>query len=207
MPVQLISGASNHLLTVDPTSKAARVTLYGPDGTTLNGIQGDVAHDAPNSGNPLQVGYEAVAHGANPSAVAAGDRTHAYANRHGIPFALGGHPNLVSLEAAYTTAQTDTAIVSVSSGLKIVVTQAQAVLDEAATVGVGFRVGFGASSTPTTTGVVLTHPGLVPGGGVTRGDGAGILGVGGDGEDLRITSEAPTSGSLRLLVSYFTIEA
>jgi hypothetical protein len=83
----------------------------------------------------------------------------------------------------------------VSAGTKIVVTQIQAVLDEATTVGVGFRVGFAAATTPTTTGVVLSHPGLVPGGGLSRGDGAGILGIGADDEALRI------------VVSYFTIES
>lgn len=178
-----------------------------PTGASAAQLQGDVAHDAANSGNPVQVGLEAIAHGANPSAVAAGDRTKAYANRAGVPFVIGGHPNVKSLEAAYTTAQTDVAIVTVIAGTKIVVTQATAVLDEATTVGVGFRVGFGAAVTPTTDGVVLTHPGLVPGGGITRGDGSGILGIGADGEDLRITSEAPTNGSLRILVSYYTVES
>jgi hypothetical protein len=32
MAIQLISGASSDILTIDPASKAARVTLYGPDG-------------------------------------------------------------------------------------------------------------------------------------------------------------------------------
>lgn len=35
MSVQLLSGASADLLTVDPTSKAARVTLYNPDGSLV----------------------------------------------------------------------------------------------------------------------------------------------------------------------------
>ena len=86
-----------------------------------------------------------------------------------------------------------------AAGLKIVVTQIQMTADNANTVDVGFRVGFGATTTPTTTGVVLTHPGVAAGSGISRGDGSGILGVCADGEDLRITSEVPTTGSIRIL--------
>src|SRR5437870_522649 len=35
MAIQIISGASNDIQTIDPSSKAARVTLYGPDGEPL----------------------------------------------------------------------------------------------------------------------------------------------------------------------------
>lgn len=178
--------------------------------TTPWAVAGIIAHDGANTSanNPAVAGAEAIAHGTNPTAVAAADVTKVYANRAGIPFVIAGHPNIITLEAAYAAAaQTDTAIVTVGAGAKIVVTQIQVVADEANTVGVGFRVGFGTANTPTTTGVVLTHPGLVPGSGVSRGDGSGILGVGADNEDLRITAEAATGGSIRVLVSYYTIES
>lgn len=168
---------------------------------------GDVAHGASNSGNPVQQGYEAIAHGTNPTAVTAGQRTKAYANRAGVQFVIGGHPNVVTLEAAYTGAQTDTAIVTVATGLKIVVTQVMVTTDSANTAFPQIRVGFGTANTPTTTGVVFTHPGLPAGGGAVRGDGSGILGVGADNEDLRVTCGAPTGGSLRVLVSYYTIDS
>lgn len=183
---------------------------YVPMGTDREGSTrtiGNRAHDAVDAGAPVKIGFKAVAHGSSPTAVAAADRTDALANRHGIPFSLGGHPNIISFEAAYTAAQTDTAIVTVAGGSKIVVTEIEALCDNANTVDVGLRVGFGATTTPTTTGVVLTHPGIAHGSGVVRGSGAGILAIGADGEDLRITSEVPTSGSLRILVSYFTIES
>jgi hypothetical protein len=170
-------------------------------------VSGDTAHGATNAGNPLQSGYEAIAHGANPTAVTAGQRTKGYANRAGIPFVMGGTPNIVTIEAAYTAAQTDTALVTVSTGTKIVVTQIQVVTDSANTAFPQIRVGFGTANTPTTTGVVLTHPGLPAGGGVSRGDGSGILGVGSDDADLRVTCGAPTGGSLRVLCSYYTIES
>ena len=168
---------------------------------------GDIAHDGVDSGNPVKLGQRAIAFGSNPSAVAAADRTDWLSTRHGIPFVLGGHMNTVSLEAAYTGAQTDTAIVTISTGSKIVVTEVEAVCDNANTVNTSIRVGFGTANTPTTTGVVLTHPGIAPGSGITRGNGGGILGVGADNEDLRVTCSVPTGGSIRVLVSYFTIES
>lgn len=167
---------------------------------------GDVAHDGVDSGNPIKVGGRAIAHGTNPTAVSAADRTDWLFNRAGVPFVMGGHPNIITIEAAYTAAQTDAAIVTIATGLKIVVTQLQLTCDNANTVNVAARVGFGAANTPTTAGVVMTHPGIAPGSGVSRGDGSGILGVGADNEDLRITSGVPTTGSVRVLVSYYTIE-
>src|SRR6187455_33554 len=175
---------------------------------------GDVAHDGVNSGNPILNGCEAIAHGTNPSAVAAGDRTKLYANRAGIPFVMGGHPNITTLEYRWTTAQTDDAIVTVSSGLKIVVTRIWQAFDEAMTVGCAWRLGFGASSLATlatdgntASGILASHGGGIPGGGATQGDGSGILGIGADGEDLRITTEAATNGDGRLYISYYTIES
>lgn len=170
-------------------------------------VGGVAAHDGVDATNPVTAGYRAIAHGTNPTAVAAADVTVGYANRAGVPFVIGGHPNPVTIEAEYTAAQTDTAIVTIATGLKIVVTQVQVMADNANSVDVGFRVGFGTANTPTTTGVVLTHPGLQSGGVMSRGDGSGIVGVGADNADLRITSEVPTSGAIRVLVTYFTVES
>jgi hypothetical protein len=38
-------------------------------------------------------------------------------------------------------------------------------------------------------------------------DGAGIIGIGADGEDLRITCDDPAGGSLFVTFSYYTIES
>jgi hypothetical protein len=66
-------------------------------------------------------------------------------------------------------------------------------------------IGFGATNTPTAAGVVAAHDGIPPGGGLNTGDGSGILGVGADGEDLRITST--TTGTISVVISYYTIES
>ena len=194
------NGAS---LTVDGTVTAAQATA-----SSLNAqVVGNVAHDGVDAGNPIKVGAKTLSHGSNPTAVAAADRTDLYANIHGILWTIGGHPNAITLRANYTGAQTNTAIVTIGGGLKIVVTRFMVTADNANTVNVSVYVGFAAATTPTTTGVVAAHPGIPAGGGFTTGDGSGILGVGADGEDLRITSSVPTTGSIDVVVTYYTIES
>jgi hypothetical protein len=203
----LVSGAEGSKTVVDlPGDNANGLDV---DVTRMPGVAGDVAHDTADSGNPVKVGAQAVAHGANPTAVAAADRTHLLANRHGIPFTIAGHPNIVTVKHTnITTAVTDAAIVSVSAGTKIVVTGITVTLDNASTVFPSVLIGFGAASTPTTTGVLVAHGGVPAGGGVNRGDGSGILGIGGDGEDLRVTTVGNATGNgLQIVVTYFTIES
>lgn len=172
--------------------------------------QGNVAHDGVDAGNPAKVGGKAVAHGANPTAVAAADRTDWYFNRHGIPFTIGGHPNIKTVRTNFTAAQTDAALhadLTVAAGTKIVVTRVFVTADNANTVDVAVRIGFGATTTPTGDGVLVAHPGLDKGSGFTSGDGSGILGIGADGDDVRITCEVPTGGSIDCVVTYFKIES
>ena len=168
---------------------------------------GNRDHDAVDAGEVVATGGQAIAHGANPTAVAAADRTRWYFNRAGIPFVMAGHPNIVTIRANATASQTDVALVTVGAGAKIVVTRCSVMADKANTVDVAARIGFGTVNTPTTTGVILSHPGIAAGSGVVEGNGSGILGVGADNEDLRITSEVPTTGSIDVLVSYYTIES
>lgn len=184
--------------------------------TDIDPRGGDVAHDGVDAGNPMKTGAQAIAHGANPTAVAAADRTNLYANRHGIPFFIGGHPNIVCRTYITTAAQTDDNVLpAIAAGQKYVVTRISAFLDEATTVGVAVRFGFGATVVPAlgasgadgVTGILISHPGLVPGSGYTIGDGSGILGIGGDGEELRITNEVPTGGALHVSVSSYQIES
>ncbi|HEY1268829.1 MAG TPA: hypothetical protein VGH16_16355 [Candidatus Binatia bacterium] len=171
------------------------------------GVGGDTAHDAVDAGNPVKIGAKAVSHGSNPTAVAAGDRTNIYANRHGIPFVIAGHPNIQTLEAEFTGNATDQALITVGGGTKIVVTKISWIASADHFSKASFRVGFGAANTPTTTGVVITGGGVYDGKHEVEGNGAGIIGIGGDGEDLRITIGSLSSGSVRFLVTYYTIES
>lgn len=185
------------------------------DGSFAPKVVGNKAHDAVDAGAPVKIGGKAVAHGSNPTAVAAADRTDLYANRAGVLFVIGGHPNIVSRGHIITDsdgAQTDTALIgSISAGTKIVLTRISVVCDNANTGDCAITIGFGATNTPVpdldgTTGVVVN--GSFDGGaGITIGDGSGIIAIGGDGEELRITSSDPADGNIRVSYSYFTIES
>jgi hypothetical protein len=170
-------------------------------------VTGNVAHDAVDTGNPVKVGLKAINIGASLTSVAANDRVDWHATRQGVPYVLGGHPNVLTFRVNYTSAQTDTALVTVGAGTKIVVTRISALLDRACSVNVAVRIGLGTATTPTSADVVLAHPGVAPGSGVIEGDGSGILGVGASDQDLRITSSVPTGGSLDIVCTYFTIES
>jgi hypothetical protein len=188
-----------------PALAAGTNNIGDVDVLTLPGVAGDVAHSVADSGNPLKLGAKAIAFGANPTEVDADERTNLYAQRNGVPWVIGGHPNVQSFRATYTSAQTDAAIITVGAGVKIVVTRVLVTLHKATTVNVAVIIGFGATITPTGAGVVASHPGIEAGSGFATGDGSGILGVGAANEDLRITSGVPTTGALDVNISYYTI--
>jgi hypothetical protein len=177
---------------------------------------GNVAHDSVDSGNPSKIGAKAIAHGTNPAAVADADRTNLYANRHGILWTIGGHPNLQSAEYTTTAAQNNDNIMPlISPGTKYVITGITVAASAANTVNTSVRIGFGASGVPAqgasgadaVTKVILSHPNIAPGSGISKGHAGGIVGIGGDGEDLYITCSVPTSGSLIVQIDYYTIES
>lgn len=194
---------------------AQRVTI-ATDSTGVLAVVGSVAHDGVDAGAPVKVGHKAIAHGTNPTAVAAADRTDWYANRAGVPFVMGGHPNVITREVLIADAdgaQTDVSIAgTINAGTKVVVTMIDAMADGDNTVNVAVRVGFGASTLPAASatgvnGIVLRHPDLAPGSGVVRGNGAGIVGIGADGEELRLTCDDPVGGNVSILFSFYTIES
>ncbi len=198
--------------TVIPASTAAAATdtamVVAPHPTSVGPVGGNIAHDVAEAGNPVLVGATSIAHGTNPAAVTAGRRTRLYANRAGIPFVIGGHPNIITLRATYAaSAQTNAAIVTVSAGTKIVVTQIQVAVSNSTTNTPLVRIGFATATTPTTTGVLFSHPGIPGGGAPFRGDGSGILGIGADDEDVRITSDSATAGTIDVILSYYTVDS
>lgn len=166
----------------------------------------------------LQAGFdsqlEAVAHGSNPTESAVGDTASWHSNRHGVPFVVGGHPNVISRLARVLdsdNAQTDTALVTIATSNKIVVTRMAVLASNANTVDVAFRAGFASATLPSLPGTggtdafILAHPNIAPGSGVVDGNGAGILGIGGDGEDLRYTCDDPVGGEIWIIVSYYLV--
>lgn len=176
-------------------------------------IVGNIAHDGVDAGNPVKIGAKAVSHGSNPSAVAAADRTNLIANIAGVPYSIGGHPNIVSAEYFTSGAITDDNILpAISAGTIYVITSITVTCSAANVTTPSVRIGFGTASVTAqgttnadaVTKVVLSHPGIPAGSGITKGNGAGIIGIGGDGEELRITCTTPTT-SLIVQVDYFTI--
>lgn len=221
----LIPADATNGIDVDVTRVSGSVTVAQATAGNLNatvvvsGIvdtEGDIAHDAVDSGNPQKIGAKAIAHGANPTAVAAADRTDIFANRHGILFTIGGHPNVITRSVVITDAngpQTDASIVgTIAAGTKVVVTAMAVTADHANTADVSVKIGFGATTIPADSstganGILLDHPGIAAGSGVVIGNGAGILGIGADGEELRLTCEDPVGGSIAVTFSYYTIES
>lgn len=168
-------------------------------------IGGQLSHDAVDTARPVKVGARAVDAAVSPTAVAAGDLTHLIANRVGMLFTIGGHPDTKTIRhTVITTAVTNAAIITVAAGTRITVTRITVTLDNASTVFPSVLIGFAAATTPTTTQVLASHGGVPAGGGFTIGDGSGILGLGVDDEDLRITTVGNATGNgLHVVVSYY----
>lgn len=177
-------------------------------------VIGNRDHDAVDAGEVVKIGGVAVSGSATPTSVAAADRTRWIFNQHGIPYILGGHPNLITREFDFgTAAQTDLNLAAalVAADERIYVTRFEALCDNANTVNVSVRCGFGTASVPTASatgvsGMIGSHPGIAPGSGIICGNGAGIIAVGGAGEEPRLTSSAATTGNLHAIITYFLVD-
>lgn len=205
IPAALVGGRLD--VNVGAGTVTANQGTQNAAGTASWNMQGAGAAGASVVGNPVIEGLCAIALGTDPTAVAAGQAVCAIANRHGVPYTIGGHPNVISVRANYAAAQTDTALVTVAGGSRAVVTGFLLTASNANTVNVSAVFGLGTTNTPTTTGVLGAHPGIAPGSGFGRGGGSGIVGFGADGEDLRITMSAPTGGSVDVSCTYFLLPA
>lgn len=197
----------------DATTRGQRQSVASNGGASVSGC---TAHDSADAGNPVKMGAKAIAHGANPTAVAAADRTDLYANRHGVLFTIGGHPNIITRSLRIGDAdgaQTNATMVgTISAGTKVAVTMLAVTCDQANTSATAVKIGFGATTIPadSTTGadgVLFDHDGIPPGSGAVIGSGAGVIGIGADGEELRLTCEDPVGGAVSITFSYYTIES
>lgn len=210
-----IATDSTGVLSVDDNGSS--LTIDQSTASNLNAqVVGSIAHDSADSGNPVKVGAKAIAHGTNPTAVTAADRTDIYANRHGILWTIGGHPNVITRSVLITDAngaQTDASIAgAIGSGTKVAVTEVIVTVDASTTNPTAVRLGFGTANVPTQSssgvaGMILDHPGIAPGSGMVRGNGSAVIAIGADDEELRLTCEDPTGGNLTVTFSYFTIES
>lgn len=192
------------------------------DGSALTALQliddpvfADDAAFTVGTSKVAMAGVQAVAHGSTPDTADALDATALIANRHRIPFMLGGHPNLQSSEYFTSGAVTDDNILpAISAGTIYVITGITVTCSAANVTNPSVRIGFGAASVPaqgTTNAdavakVLLSHPGIPAGSGVVKGHNGGIVGIGGDGEELRVTCTTPTT-SMVIQVDWFSISS
>jgi hypothetical protein len=102
------------------TSITNPVTVSGT--VTASNTSGDVAHDSPDSGNPVKIGFQAET--ALPTAVANGDRTNGVADRYGRQLVSHIDPGMqVWKSGEYTSTQTGTNIWVPTGGNRFVITQ------------------------------------------------------------------------------------
>lgn len=88
-------------------------TLAVSNFPSVQDVQGDTAHDAADSGDPVKIGYKAVNFNgtAPPNAVVAeGDRVNAIADEYGRIYVGTIHPNYWDVSADYAAAQTNTTV-------------------------------------------------------------------------------------------------
>ena len=113
-----------------------------------------------------------------------------------------------SEEFHFTAAATNAPLITVDTSERIVITKCSAMVDNACSVDVGVRVALASATIAAVasggvSGVVLSHPGVAAGSGVVEEAGGASIGEGDSGDDVRLTSEVPTGGSLRVIVNYF----
>jgi hypothetical protein len=109
---------TSNTYTIDSTATAERVTLVDSTGTAITtGLtQGNVAHDAVDSGNPVKIGGKATT--SLPTAVSNLDRVDAYFNEYGEQETLaGGHTSRPEL--LFKTSAGDVAIPSTPSAYTV----------------------------------------------------------------------------------------
>jgi hypothetical protein len=104
------------------TSITNAVTVSGT--VTASNTSGDVAHDSPDSGNPVKIGFKADAVATLAGAVANNDRVDGVADRYGRQLISHIDPGMqVWKSAEYTSTQTGANIWVPTAGNRFVVTQ------------------------------------------------------------------------------------
>lgn len=131
-----------------------------------------------------------------------------------VPCHIGGSQDVICRATRITDAngaQTDLNLLAaaVASGTQAVLTQIWVKADKDNTSNVAVTIGFGAANVPTPSnsgvnGLVMDED-LGPGEGHQIGNGSGIIAIGADGEELRMTCSDPVGGQLTVGCTYLLI--
>lgn len=162
-------------------------------------VQGDIASDVADSGNPVKVGGKAKTYGSLPTAVTDADRVNGLFDRYGAMFVQPGSPNVRCVSSPFTDATTSVALASAGSGEALRVYSVTTNIDYDATALVSVKLGFGTASVPATSSVLWVTDGAVPGNYPAL---SGIPVVGANGEDLRATITAPGNGTVNIITCF-----
>lgn len=115
-------------------------------------------------------------------------------------------------EWVFTAAETDLELIAFAAPLQGVVMYVDVTAANSNTGDVSCRLGFHATALPAvsdSTGVddmVFSHGGIAKGGGAVKSNGGEPITTGAAGASLLWTCSAPTGGSIRLLVSFRSID-
>jgi hypothetical protein len=126
---------------------------------------------------------------------------------------VGGSKFQVTKEWEFSSAQTNTSLVTASSTQQIGVLRSSMTISNTAagdpSVRLGFTSGAGltAPSPSGVTGIISTHPGLPKGSGIVEGNGGSFIAVGAADNDIRFTCSDPQGGIIRVLLTYIVFNA
>jgi len=108
----------------------------------------------------------------------------------------------LTIRKNYTAAETNTVIQAGAAGETIHVKHLTVTADNANTVDVSVLIGFDSATTPTGADCVLSHPGIAPGSGMSEFYGEAGVASQTTGDDVLITSQVPTTGSISVVMIY-----
>lgn len=191
------------LTPVEDDAVSARTNARGAqwvalDTTVVPPVQGDVAHDAVDSGNPVKVGYKAKNYGSLPTAVADADRAGGYSDKYGAPFVNLGSSYVRIKNLQWSSDQTNAAVITAGASEIVRVYSITINIDYDTQSVQTVTVGFGATTTPTTDGCLFDNQGIIPG--VYSREFKQVCGAA--GEDVRITTTGYTAGVNSVTIEY-----
>jgi hypothetical protein len=209
--------SANLIYTPIGTNASGWVWVTGNVNATFAGnmpVLGVSAHDASASGiNPIALGGYSTAFSQTTADVnLAGDLTRWGFTRGGQAFVLGGSPAVHVREWEVSAVNTNVVLAPAASNQKYVVTECGCHVGGSCSVNVSVRMGFATGNLPATAsasagaeGILLAASAIIPGGGLVRGDGVGVLGVSNDAEGIVLTTTVPTGGRAKVWATYFIV--